>query len=219
MSRLYAAIHGCYRNVSSESPVKLWTPSPERVRESNMKKYEAEVREKFPSLSSTRIHDWSVNDLDSFWSSIWDHCELRGEKGSKAFVNNEKDKCISTAKFFPEAKLSVVENFLSRSGTSEAIVSINETGNRRSRSWDDLRARVASIASALHQLGVKPGDRVAAWLPNSIEAVEVMLGAASIGAVFSSSSPDFGVNGVLDRFVKLYSITYINIQFSLYNLH
>ena len=110
---------------------------------------------------------------------------------------------MSTARFFPDASLSVVENFLQQSGSGEALVAINEAGNRHSRTWDDLRRRVAAIASALEQYGVVAGDRVVAWLPNAIEVVEVMLGAASLGAVFSSASPDFGVNGVLDRFGQI----------------
>ena len=110
---------------------------------------------------------------------------------------------MPSTRFFPHASLSVADNFLRLSGGDEALVAIDERGNRRSRSWDDLRERVARLAGALESRGVGAGDRVAAWLPNSIEAVEVMLAAASIGAIFSSSSPDFGVNGVLDRFGQI----------------
>ena len=115
----------------------------------------------------------------------------------------EHGASMPSTRFFPHASLSVADNFLRLSGGDEALVAIDERGNRRSRSWDDLRERVARLAGALESRGVGAGDRVAAWLPNSIEAVEVMLAAASIGAIFSSSSPDFGVNGVLDRFGQI----------------
>lgn len=108
---------------------------------------------------------------------------------------------MPAGQFFPDTRLSVAENFLRGSG--EALVAIDEAGNRRSRSFAELAERVARLAGALADLGVQPGDRVAAWLPNAIEAVEVMLAATSIGAVFSSSSPDFGANGVLDRFGQI----------------
>ena len=149
------------------------------------------------------LYEWSVSQPEAFWSEVWDECGVVGAKGERAFVAAQLGAPMSTARFFPDASLSVVENFLQRSGSGEALVAIDEAGNRRSRSWDDLRQRVASIASALQQCGVVAGDRVVAWLPNSIEAVEVMLGAASLGAVFSSASPDFGVNGVLDRFGQI----------------
>ena len=149
------------------------------------------------------LYEWSVSQPEAFWSEVWDECGVVGAKGERAFIAAQLGAPMSTARFFPDASLSVVENFLQRSGLGEALVAIDEAGIRRSRNWDDLRQRVASIASALQQCGVVAGDRVVAWLPNSIEAVEVMLGAASLGAVFSSASPDFGVNGVIDRFGQI----------------
>jgi acetoacetyl-CoA synthetase len=92
---------------------------------------------------------------------------------------------------------------LQRTGDGEALVAIDETGKRRTRSWDELRQRVANLASALERLGIESCDRVAVWLPNSIEAIETMLAAASLGAIFSSCSPDFGAQGVLDRFNQI----------------
>jgi acetoacetyl-CoA synthetase len=146
------------------------------------------------------LHLWSVDKPEDFWAQVWDYCDIVGERGDRVFVDNP---VMSAARFFPDAKLSVVENMLQRSGAGEAVVAIDELGNRRSCSWDDLRIRVATIAGALAKCGVVAGDRVAVWLPNGIEAIEVMLGAASIGAVFSSCSPDFGTNGVLDRFSQI----------------
>ena len=146
------------------------------------------------------LHEWSITEPGAFWSAVWQHCGVIGERGARTL---EVHEVMPSTRFFPDASLSVVENFLRRSGGSEALVAIDERGTRRSRSWDELRDRVARLAGAMQLAGVGEGDRVVAWLPNSIEAVEVMLAAASVGAVFSSSSPDFGVNGVLDRFGQI----------------
>jgi len=175
----------------------LWQPSPEEVQSSAMHQLAKRLGHE------NKLYVWSISHPEAFWSEVWDECGVIGVKGDRAFVAAQSGAPMSTARFFPDASLSVVENFLQLSGSGEALVAIDEAGNRRSRSWDDLRQRVASIASALQQCGVVAGDRVVAWLPNSIEAVEVMLGAASLGAVFSSASPDFGVNGVLDRFGQI----------------
>lgn len=144
------------------------------------------------------LHAWSTRDLSGFWGRVWDFCGVAGDRGDSVF---RAGVSMPTGQFFPDARISVAENFLR--GNGEALVSIDEAGNRRSRSVAELAERVARLAGALADLGVQPGDRVAAWLPNAIEAVEVMLAATSIGAVFSSSSPDFGANGVLDRFGQI----------------
>ena len=175
----------------------LWRPSPGEDQSSAMHQLANRLGHE------NDLYEWSVSQPEAFWSEVWDECGVVGAKGERAFVAAQLGAPMSTARFFPDASLSVVENFLQRSGLGEALVAIDEAGNRRSRNWDDLRQRVASIASALQQCGVVAGDRVVAWLPNSIEVVEVMLGAASLGAVFSSASPDFGVNGVLDRFGQI----------------
>ena len=179
----------------------LWTPTDERIAKSRMNLFAKKVNK------TADLHAWSVAQPSEFWSQVWDDCGVIGHKGDRVFIPNGAGTPISTAKFFPDAQLSVVQNFLRKSGTahgvSEALVAIDESGSRRSRTWDELALRVAAIASALRQHGVVAGDRVAAWLPNSLEAVEIMLGAASIGAVFSSASPDFGANGVIDRFGQI----------------
>ena len=179
----------------------LWTPTDELIAQSRMNRFARRVNK------PVDLHAWSVAQPSEFWSEVWDECAMVGTKGDRTFVPNATGSPISTAKFFPDAQLSVVENFLQNcvngNGASEALVAINERGARRSRTWDELSLRVAAIAGSLEQLGVVAGDRVVAWLPNSIEAVEVMLGAASLGAVFSSASPDFGANGVTDRFGQI----------------
>jgi acetoacetyl-CoA synthetase len=194
-----------------ELPKALWTPTRERIANSRINRFVENVNKKGD------LHEWSVNQPEQFWSLVWDACGMVGQKGERTFVPAPSGAPMSTAQFFPDASLSVVENILVTTGNHDALVAINEDGNRRTRLWDELRERVASIASALQSVGVVAGDRVAAWLPNSIEAVEVMLGAASIGAVFSSSSPDFGANGVLDRFGQIAPKVLFAVDGYLYN--
>ncbi|MDA3042090.1 MAG: acetoacetate--CoA ligase, partial [Actinomycetota bacterium] len=153
------------------------------------------------------LHKWSVQSPDQFWRKIWQVCGVVGEQGERAIqktaIPSDPSAQFIATRFFPDAKLNVVENFLKRTGSGEALVAIDETGKRTARTWDELRERVASLASALQSLGVAEGDRVVAWLPNAIEVVETMLASASIGAIFSSCSPDFGAQGVLDRFSQI----------------
>jgi acetoacetyl-CoA synthetase len=181
-----------------------------------MKKFQGSAEKHF-SVEPSALYSWSINHPEQFWSLVWDDCGVVGHKGDRSFVPAQPSGPMSTAQFFPDARISVVENMLATTGSHAALVAIDEVGNRRSRSWDELRESVASIASALQARGVVAGDRVAAWLPNSIEAIEVMLGAASIGAVFSSSSPDFGANGVLDRFGQIEPKVLFAVDGYLYN--
>ena len=158
-------------------------------------------------MSFDEVHNWSIASPDEFWRKIWQFCGTVGEQGERViqrseFPADQSREFIST-QFFPDARLSVVENFLRHTGNGDAIIAINEIGKRESRSWDDLQRRVACLAGALEELGVVAGDRVVAWLPNGIEVIETMLAAASIGAIFSSCSPDFGAQGVLDRFSQI----------------
>jgi len=194
-----------------ELPKALWTPTKERIANSRINRFVENVNKKGD------LHEWSVRHPDQFWSLVWDSCGVIGDKGERPFVPARSGSPMSTAQFFPDSRISVVENLLATTGNHDALVAIDEAGMRRTRSWDELRLRVASIASALQARGVVAGDRVAAWLPNSIEAIEVMLGAASIGAVFSSSSPDFGANGVLDRFGQITPKVLFAVDGYLYN--
>jgi acetoacetyl-CoA synthetase len=178
----------------------LFTPDPTKVSQSRLKEF-AGLR------GFEDLHSWSIDNSEDFWARVWDFCGVVGERGERViqrfeFTSDPSREFIST-KFFPDAKLSIVENFLRHTGQGDAIVAIDESGSRVVRTWDELRLRVARLAGALEDLGVLEGDRVVAWLPNGIEAIEIMLATASIGAVFSSCSPDFGAQGVLDRFSQI----------------
>ena len=148
----------------------------------------------FPTL-----HGWSVNEPEAFWRAVWDQCALIGDPGERTI---ERGVTMRTTRFFPDAQLSVVENMLRWTGDELAIIAVDEAGTR-TLSLDQLAVDVGAMAAALAADGVAEGDRVAAWLPNGIEAVVAMLGAAALGAVFSGTSPDFGAAGVLDRFGQI----------------
>jgi acetoacetyl-CoA synthetase len=178
----------------------VWTPIDERARQTRLHEFAN-------GASYEELHRWSISSPDEFWRKIWQFCGVLGEQGQRAIhkplIPSDPSAQFVATQFFPDSRLSIVENFLKRTGSGEALVAIDEAGKRTSRSWDELRHRVASLASALQSLGVVEGDRVVAWLPNAIEVVETMLATASIGAIFSSCSPDFGAQGVLDRFRQI----------------
>jgi acetoacetyl-CoA synthetase len=178
----------------------LWTPSPERSDATRL----AGFRRRAGAGDYESLHAWSIAQPEEFWRLVWDDCGVVGEAGTRVV---ERGQHFPDTRFFPDARLSVVENLLHpHAGVdpdADALVAVDETGARRSRTWQELRSDAGAMAAALRALGVQPGDRVVAWLPNAIEAVVAMLGAASIGAVFSSTSPDFGVRGVLDRFGQI----------------
>ena len=177
------------------SATPLWTPTAERVDRSAMSRMlvRAGVSD-YPAL-----HRWSVNEPESFWREVWDQCGVIGDAGERTI---EQGATMRATRFFPDAQLSIVENVLRRTGGEPAIIAVDEVGTRE-LSWDQLAQDVGAMAAALGADGVGEGDRVAAWLPNGIEAVVAMLGAAALGAVFSSTSPDFGAAGVLDRFGQI----------------
>ncbi len=155
-----------------------------------------------PLTSYPELHAFSVSDPAAFWSAAWDFCEVialtRGERVIEPAAE------IYDGRFFPDARLNFAANLLRRDGDAPAIVFSGEAGGRRELSWAQLQADVRRIAGALGAgAGIRPGDRVAAWLPNIPEACELMLATAALGGVFSSCSPDFGINGVVDRFGQI----------------
>ena len=179
----------------------LWTPSPARAVASEVMRF----RDAFNAsqgLSLTTyadLHAASIERRGAFWSLVWDYCGVKGEKGEVALADDR----MPGARFFPQARLNFAENLLSRSDDTDAIVFRGEDKARSRLTWAELHAMVSRLQQWLAAQGVGPGDRVAAMMPNMPETVALMLAAASIGAVWSSCSPDFGVRGVLDRFGQI----------------
>ena len=179
-----------------------WEPSAERIAAAALTSFRAQLgaAHGLELTSYDVLHRFSVDRMGDFWSQLWDFCEVIGTKGSHPVVDEDR---LPGARFFPAASLNFAENLLRRDDESTAIVFRCEDGRGRELTWRELTDQVAQLAHALTAAGVRPGDRVAAWLPNIPEAFIAMLAAATIGAVYSSTSPDFGVSGVLDRFRQI----------------
>ena len=181
----------------------LWTPSAERIRDANLTRFRAVLEERrglaFDDYAA--LHRWSVEHREAFWSEIWEFCGVVAEtKGGTVLADGDR---MPGARWFPDARLNFAENLLRRSDTGPALIFRGEDRAGRSVSRAGLRDLVSRLAQAFEAEGVGPGDRVAGYLPNIPEAIAAMLAAASIGAVWSSCSPDFGVAGMLDRFGQI----------------
>ena len=153
-----------------------------------------------PLADYNALHAWSVEQPEAFWQHVWDFCGVVGEPGDTVLTRRDR---FQDTHWFPQARLNYAENLLHRNDTHPALISVLEDGTRREVSYADLRVAAGKVAAQLLAAGVKPGDRVAGYMPNRIETVISALGAAWIGAVWSSCSPDFGVSGVLDRFGQI----------------
>ncbi|MFN3501972.1 MAG: acetoacetate--CoA ligase [Allorhizobium sp.] len=146
------------------------------------------------------FHRWSIDDRAAFWSAVWDYCEVIGEKGGLALSDGDD---MLKARFFPEARLNFAENLLAHAGEGDALIFRGENKVADRWSWSRLTATVSRLQQALVAMGIGEGDRVAAMMPNMPETVALMLAVTSLGAIWSSCSPDFGDQGVLDRFGQI----------------
>jgi acetoacetyl-CoA synthetase len=181
------------------SSTPVWQPSVERVAAANMTAFmqRAATRWNRSFADYAELHRWSIEHPEEFWVSVWEFGEVRGEMGSKVVVDGEK---MPGAKWFPEARLNFAQNLLRSRDDGTALTFWGEDKLMRRMGRGDLYRRVARLAASMREDGIVPGDVVAAYMPNMPETLIAMLAAASVGAVFTSASPDFGVQGVLDRF-------------------
>jgi acetoacetyl-CoA synthetase len=188
-------------NQPQEQP--LWQPSPDRIAQSHLAAFMRAAEEQWGDTFDDywALHAWSVERMDRFWSTVWDYCGVIGDQGDGVVVA-DSDK-MPGARFFPEARINFAENLLRRRDNGDAIVFRGEDQVRRRLSHKELYDLVSRTAQALADLGVAPGDRVGGFLPNMPETIVAMLATASLGAVWSSCSPDFGVKGVMDRFGQI----------------
>ncbi|MFD1703279.1 acetoacetate--CoA ligase [Methylopila henanensis] len=189
----------------------LWSPSDERIGSSAIARFsaQAEKRAGRPLDGFRALHAWSIEDRPAFWDLVWDFCRVIGDKGERALENGD---AMPGARFFPDARLNFAENLLRGSGDGDAIVFRGEDKAEAKLSFDALRALVSRIQQALVVAGVGEGDRVAAMMPNRPETVAFMLATASIGAIWSSCSPDFGERGVLDRFGQIEPKVFVTVD-------
>ncbi len=177
----------------------MWTPSAERVASANITAFAraAEARWDLRLPDYAALHAWSVGSPEQFWTSVWEFGGVVGERGERVLVDGDR---MPGAKWFPEARLNFAQNLLRSRDERDALVFWGEDEVKNRLTHGELYRAVARFAAALREQGVGPGDRVAAYMPNMPETVVAMLAAASIGAIFTSASPDFGVQGVVDRF-------------------
>ena len=177
----------------------LWTPSQASIDAANMTHFIAQVNANHDlSISDyDSLYQWSLDEKEQFWSELWDFCGIIGSKGERILVDGEQ---IERAQWFPDAQLNFAENLLRRQDDETAIFFRAEDQAESRLSYRELYQQVASVAAWLKAQGLQPGDRVAAYLPNMPEAVVAMLAATSLGAVWTSTSPDFGEDSVVDRF-------------------
>jgi acetoacetyl-CoA synthetase len=179
----------------------LWEPAADRIARARMTAFARHVSAAsgWPLSTYDDLYRFSIEHSTDFWPEVWTFCGIRGEMGARIVDDLGK---MPGARFFPDARLNFAENVLRRRDNQPAIVFSGE-GRRRELTHQELYADVARFASALRDIGIRPGDRVAGYMPNMPETIVAALGAAAVGAVWSSCSPDFGVQGVLDRFGQI----------------
>lgn len=176
---------------------ELWAPNSKQIANSRLTEFATrfELPTNYPEL-----HEWSVTNRESFWNQVWDFCGVVGTKGDKTLQESAR---FLDSTWFPQGELNFAENLLKFNDEAIAIVEVNESGDRSTLTYAELQHNVAKFAAELAELGVQKNDRVAAWLPNTSDTVIAMLATSSIGAIWSSCSPDFGVPGALDRFGQI----------------
>ena len=177
----------------------LWVPSADRIAAANITAFArtAEAKWGLSLPDYPALHAWSVGQPEQFWTSVWDDGEVIGERGETVLLHADR---MPGAVWFPDARLNFAQNLLRSRDDHDALVFWGEDKVINRVTHGELYREVARFAAALREMGVGKGDRVAAWMPNMPETIVAMLATASIGAIFTSASPDFGVQGVLDRF-------------------
>ena len=177
----------------------LWTPPAERIANAALTRFAKPLGFTPPDYEA--LHRWSIENRAEFWQAVWDFCGVVGERGSgPALADGDR---FPGSRWFPGARLNFAENLLRYQDDRIALVSVLETGERRTLSYRQLAAAAMAFRAELAALGVEPGDRVAGWLPHIPQTVIAMLATASLGAIWSSCSPDFGIDGAVDRFGQI----------------
>ncbi len=180
----------------------IWSPGPVRRQTANIRRFiDLARRELDPGIHQYRdLHHYSIQNPSGFWRTVWDFCEVVGTPGTTVLENPDR---MPGARWFPDARLNFAENLLRHRDDNPAIIFKSETGETSLYSYRELYGAVAQTAAALKSAGVNKGDRVAGYMPNLPETVIAMLAATSIGAIWSSCSPDFGIDGVVDRLSQI----------------
>ena len=182
----------------------LWSPDTTRIENAWISQFISMVNDAFPQANTSdyaSLQRWSLANPEDFWGAVWQFCGVvASETGDTILADADR---FPGARWFPDATLNFAENLLRYRDDRTALVSLLENGERREMSYAQLYLQVARLAAALRAEGVVAGDRVVGFMPNISETVVAMLAAVSIGATWSSCSPDFGINGVMDRFGQI----------------
>ncbi len=180
----------------------LWTPSRQRIAKANLTAFMAQVNRRCGTDldSYDELYDWSVTEIATFWAQIWDFADIVHSRPADQVLGNPD---MPGAEWFTGARLNFAENLLRHRDDRPALVEFHESGTVRRRSHAELYVAVAKLARTFREIGVQTGDRVGAFMPDRIESLVAMLAATSIGAIWSSCSPDFGFKGVMDRFDQI----------------
>jgi acetoacetyl-CoA synthetase len=181
----------------------LWEPSDQRIKQTNMFRFMCAINEKHQKDFSeySELHRWSIDHISEFWEAMWDFADIIAAQKAHQVVDDLGK--MPGAKWFPGARLNFAENLLRYRDDQIALIFNGESQVRKTMTYAQLYDEVARIAEALRNAGVEPGDRVVGFMPNMPEAIVAMLAATSLGATWSSCSPDFGIKGVLDRFGQI----------------
>jgi acetoacetyl-CoA synthetase len=182
---------------------KLWEPSLIVKKNSNLFAFENYISKKLKikfNRNYKKLLNWSIKNSPEFWSRFWDFSKIKGIKSNKNF---RKSKTFYKNLFLPGSRLNFGENLLSKNNNEKAVTFISENGFREERSWRQLNLNTNKISKFLKKINIKKGDRVAAYMPNTIETVEAFIATTSLGGIWSSCSPDFGSKGVIERFSQI----------------
>ena len=196
---------------------KLWEASKERKKNSLLFKFEKFISTKFNKKfqnNYNKILNWSIKKPGDFWSSFWDFSDVDGVKSKTKL---KKSKFFYKNLFLPGSKLNFAKNLLPKNNKDIAITFISENGYREEKNWYNLNIQVSKISTFLKSIKIKKNDRVVAYLPNTIETVEAFLGTVSLGAIWSSCSPDFGAKGMIERFSQINPKVLFVVNYYFYN--
>ena len=198
----------------------LWVPNAERIETSNLKTFMRDIE----PVCGQRFDDyhglwrWSVDNSEDFWSAVWDFCGVIGEKGERVLINSDHmEPGPKQAAFFPDSRLNYAENMLQKRDDDLAIVFKAEQGEDVHLSFAQLYERVSQWQQAFLDAGIEKGDRVAGYMPNMPETIIAMLACTSLGAIWASASPDFGEQGVIDRFGQIEPKILVSVDGYFYN--
>ena len=181
----------------------LWEINKQKLQNTNLALYSDFVKERYNVNAGSdfnKIWQWSIDNPSIFWKSIWDFTKVKGDVGKVYF---KESNIFFKNKFFPEAKLNYAENLLVKNNEESAIIFKSENGYKTNVTWSNLNSKVSQISSWMQFSGIEKGDRVAAYCPNIPETVIAYLSTSTLGAIWSSCSPDFGINGAVDRFSQI----------------